>query len=503
VAREIPKFASRVARITLVSALGCMVVLLTACTVGPQYARPSAPVPPAFKEVEAPNIDGEWKPAQPSDAASRGKWWEAYKDPQLNEIEEKLNLSNQNIAASAAAVQIARALVREARTQYFPTVTANPSITNSRISSAFGQKVGVTYTSYSLPFEASWEPDLWGRVRNTVASNTFAAQASVADLENVRLSAQSDLATDYYELRAQDALKQLLDSTVNAYQEALDLNRDLLTSGLGADEAVAQAEAQLKATQAQDTNLGVLRTQYEHAIALLIGQPASAFTLPAEALKAEPPSIPLGVPAQLLERRPDIAAAERSVAQANAQIGLAKTAYYPAITLGATAGLQAVSIANWLTWPSRIWSVGPSLAETLFDAGLRRATVQQFQATYDQTVANYRETVLTAFQQVEDNLAALRVLTQVIEQQDSAIESAGRSLQEAEVRYKTGLDPYLNVITAQTALLTDQQAAVNFRMQRMVASVQLIKALGGAWDASRIPSSKELAARESKEPRKP
>jgi len=470
------------------------VALSTACIIGPKYTKPSAPVPPAYKELGAPNLDGTWKPAQPGDDASRGKWWERFSDPQLNELEEKLNISNQNIAAAAANVQAARAMIREARSQYFPAVTANPSITNSRLSTAFGQSVGNIFTTYSLPLEASWEPDLWGRVRNTVKANTLAAQASVADLENVRLSAQSDLATDYYELRAQDALKQLLDSTVSAYREALELNRNLYTSGLGSDEAVAQAEAQWKATQAQDTNLGVLRAQYEHAIALLTGQPASVFALPAETLKAAPPSIPLGVPSELLERRPDIAAAERAVAQANAQIGIAKSAFFPAVTLGATAGLQSISIADWLTWPSRVWSVGPSLAQTIFDAGLRRATVQQFQATYDATVANYRQTVLTAFQQVEDNLAALRILTQVIEQQDSAIESAGRSLQEANVRYKAGIDPYLNVISAQTALLTDQQAAVTFRMQRMVASVQLIKALGGGWDASQIPSGKELGA---------
>jgi len=490
-AREPSQFAFYVARCGLVAAT----VLLAACNIGPQYARPSAPVPPAYKEAGTPNTYGEWKPANPSDTTARGKWWEAYNDPQLNALEEQLNISNQNIAASAAAVQAARALIREARTQYLPTVTVNPSITNSRISTGLGRQIGVTYTNYSLPFEASWEPDLWGRIRNTVRSNTAAAQATAADLENVRLSAQSDLATDYYELRAQDALKQLLDSTVNAYQESLDLNRDLLTSGLGADEAVAQAEAQLKATEAQDMNLGVLRAQYEHAIALLTGQPASSFTLSADTLHADPPSIPLGVPAQLLERRPDIAAAERLVAQANAQIGLAKVAYYPAITLGATAGLQALSMANWLTWPSRIWSVGPTLAETLFDGGLRRATVQQFQATYDQTVANYRETVLTAFQQVEDNLASLRILTQVIEQQDSAIESARRSLREAEVRYKSGLDPYLNVLAAQTVLLSIQQTAVDFRAQRMLASVQLIKALGGSWDSSRLPGDKDMAAK--------
>jgi NodT family efflux transporter outer membrane factor (OMF) lipoprotein len=413
----------------------------------------------------------------------------------LNELEEKLNISNQNIAAAAANVQAARAMIREARAQYFPTVTANPAITNSRLSTAFGQNVGINYNTFSLPLEASWEPDLWGRVRNSVKANTFAAQAGVADLQNVRLSAQSDLATDYYELRAQDALQQLLDSTVSAYREALELNRNLYTSGIGADEAVAQAEAQWKTTQAQDTNLGVLRAQYEHVIALLTGQPASTFALAADTLKAIPPSIPLGVPSELLERRPDIAAAERAVAQANAQIGIAKTAFFPAITLGATAGLQSVSFVNWLTWPSRVWSVGPSLAQTIFDGGLRKATVQQFQATYDQTVANYRQTVLAAFQQVEDNLAALRILNQVIEQQDSAIESAGRSLQEADVRYKAGLDPYLNVIAAQTVLLNDQQTAVNFRMQHMVASVQLFKALGGGWDSSQIPPASELGAR--------
>jgi NodT family efflux transporter outer membrane factor (OMF) lipoprotein len=471
-------------------------VLLAGCSIGPKYTRPSTPAVPAYKELGAPNVvEGSWKPAQPADQAARGKWWESFQDPQLNQLEDKLNISNQNVAAAAANVQAARAMIREARAQYFPTLTVNPSITNSRISTAFGQSIGATFNTYSLPLEASWEPDLWGRIRNTVKANTFAAQASAADLENVRLSAQSDLATNYYELRAQDALKQLLDSTVSAYQETLELTFDLYKAGLGNDEAVAQAESQLKATQAQDTNVGVLRAQYEHAIALLAGQPASTFAIPARALRTSPPAIPVGLPSELLERRPDIAAAERSVAQANAQIGIAKTAFFPTITLSASAGLQAVSIAKWLEWPSRVWSVGPSLAQTIFDGGLRRATVQQYQATYDQTVANYRETVLTAFQQVEDNLAALRILAQVIDEQNEAIDSAGRNLQEAEVRYKAGLDPYLNVIAAQTALLSDQQAAVSFRAQQMVASVQLMKALGGGWDASQIPSGKELGSR--------
>ena len=471
-------------------------VFLAGCSLGPKYVKPSTPVVPAYKELGASNVmEGSWNPAQPADQATRGKWWESFHDSDLNQLEEQLNISNQNIVAAMANVQAGRAMVREARAQYFPTLGTNPGIANSRLSTAFGQNVGVTYNTYSLPLEASWEPDLWGRIRNTVKSNTFAAQSAVADLENVRLSAQSDLASDYYELRAQDALKQLLDSTVGAYQEALELNLDLYKTGLANDEAVAQAESQLKATLAQDTNVGVLRAQYEHAVALLSGQPASTFAIPAAVLRTNPPAIPVGLPSQLLERRPDIAAAERLVAQANAQIGIAKTAYFPNVTLSGSAGLESVSIAKWLTWPSRVWSVGPSLAETIFDAGLRRATVQQYQANYDQTVANYRQTVLTAFQQVEDNLAALRILAQVIDQQNEAIDSAGRNLQEAEVRYKAGLDPYLNVITAQTVLLNDQQAVVNFREQQMVAAVELIKALGGGWDASQIPTPKELGAR--------
>ena len=471
------------------------VVLLAACSVGPKYARPSAPVPPAYKELGASTVDGDWKPGQPLDDAARGKWWEWFNDPRLNELEDKVDVSNQNIAAAAANVLAARAMIREARAQYFPTVTAGPSITNSRLSTGFGKPLGITYTNYSLPFNASWEPDLWGRIRATVSANSFAAQITVADLENVRLSAQAELAADYYELRAQDALQRLFDAMVSAYQESLDLTRDLAQTGVGNDEAVAQAEVQLKAAEAQDTNLGVLRAQYEHAIAVLAGQPPSIFTVPVEAENADPPSIPVGVPSELLQRRPDIAAAERAVAQANAQIGLARTAFFPAITLSASVGLQSLSIAKWLEWPSRVWSVGPALAQTIFDGGLRRATVQQSQASYEQTVANYRQTVLTAFQQVEDNLAALRILATVTEQQDSAVESAARNLQIAEVRYKAGIDPYLNVLAAQTALLTGQQAAVAFRMQQMVASVQLIIALGGGWDVSQIPSPQELGRR--------
>ncbi|HEV2352255.1 MAG TPA: efflux transporter outer membrane subunit [Terriglobia bacterium] len=475
------------------------------CVVGPKYRRPAVPLPTSYKELatnHASDTQG-WKVARTSDDGNRGKWWRAFNDPELNALEERASVSNQNIAAAAANFLAARALVKEARSQYFPTVGTNPSIANSRPSPAqFGgiQPGGSSstgfairsFTGYSLPFDASWEPDLWGRVRNSARSNVLGAQASAADLVNVRLSMQAELAVDYYELHTQDSLKELLDSTVAAYLETLQLTQSRYKAGLDSDEEVAQAEAQLKAAQAQDTNLGILRAQYEHALAGLVGEPASSFSLPVEPLKVNLPQIPVGIPSELLERRPDIAAMERAVAQANAQIGIAKAAYFPNVLLSASGGLGNTSITDWLTWPSRFWSTGPSLAETIFDAGLRRARVQQIQASYEQSVADYRQTVLTAFQQVEDNLASLRILSQDIEQQDAAVEAAARSLREATVRYSAGVDPYLNVITAQTALLNYQQAAVNFRLQQTVASVQLIKALGGGWDSSQMPSPQSL-----------
>ncbi len=476
---------------------------LVACTVGPKYTKPAVSTPPAFKEARRPDqaAAGGWKTAAPQDDAIRGKWWEMYEDPQLNELEEKLNTSNQNIAAAAANFLAARAMVREAWSQYFPTVTTNPSIMYSRpsvgqfggLQSSSGATVTVTtFTNYALPFDASWEPDLWGRVRNQVRANAFAAQASASDLANVRLSAQAELAADYYQLQGQDALKQLLDSTVVAYQESLHLTQSRFKAGIDSDEAVAQAEALLKAAQAQDTNVGILRAQFEHAIAVLVGQPPAAFSLAEKALEASPPAIPVAIPSELLERRPDIAATERAMAQANAQIGIAKAAFFPTVTLSAVAGFGTPSFTNWLMWPSRFWSVGPTLAETIFDAGLRRATVRQYQATYDHTVATYRQTVLTAFQQVEDNLASLRILSQVVGEQEAAVQAAQRNLKVATIRYRAGIDPYLNVIAAQTILLNDQQAAVNYRIQQIVASVQLIKALGGGWDVAQIPAARSL-----------
>jgi NodT family efflux transporter outer membrane factor (OMF) lipoprotein len=481
--------------------------LLHGCTVGPAYHRPALQSPAAFKESDG------WKVAQPKDDTLHGNWWLLFNDPQLDALEQQVNVSNQNIAGAFASFLQARALVKEARAQYYPTVSVGPSVTRSRSSAnllqsgsagvapgagtATGVSSGRTFTDYDLPFDASWTPDLWGRVRNTVKGNVAAAQASAADLENTRLTAQAELAVDYYQLRTQDSLKQLLDATVVAYQQSLQVNQALYETGIGGEEAVAQAEVQLQATQAQDSNLGIARAQYEHAIALLVGQPASTFSIPVEPLKGDPPAIPIGVPSQLLERRPDVAADERLMAQANAQIGVATAAYYPTLTLSATAGFESSSLSNWLSWPSRYWSVGPALSETLFDGGLRRATVQQFQAAYDQTVATYRQIVLTAFQQVEDNLAALRILSQQVQQQDAAVTAAQRYLAIASDRYQLGLDPYLDVITAQTTLLSNQQTAVTLRMQQLTDSVQLIEALGGGWNATQLPSSATIATHPS------
>ena len=480
-----------------------LLVLFQGCVVGPKYNRPPMQAPGTYKEVtpdDLKKMDG-WKVAQPQDSALHGKWWEIFGDPQLNALEEQVNISNQNVAAAFANFMAARALVREARAQYFPTATAGASfLRQHQPAAATGTGSGTTSNEYSLPFDASWTPDLFGRVRNTVRAGVANAQASAADLENTRLTAQAELAVDYFQVRGQDALKQLLDSTVVAYEKSLDLTKALYETGIDSDESVAQAETQLEATRALDTNIGILRAQYEHAIALLIGQPASSFSTAVESLKTPPPAIPFGVPSQLLERRPDIAASERLMAQANAQIGVAVAAYFPTVTLGASFGFESTKGSSWLTWPSRFWSVGPSIAETIYDGGLRRATVEQYRAQYDQTVANYRNTVLTAFQQVEDNLSGLRILSQEIQEQDVAIRSAQRSLDLATERYRLGIDPYLNVITAETALVSNQQTAVNLRIEQIVESVQLIEALGGGWDSSTLPTSQQIISRHAQLP---
>ncbi len=476
--------------------------LLGACSLAPKYYRPPVEVPTAYKELTPDNFKGTdgWKMAQPKDDMIRGKWWEMFNDPQLNALEEQVNISNQNIAAAAANFRVARALVVEAWSQYFPTVTTSPAITNSRQSRQLSTGSQST-TIYSLPFDASYEIDLWGRIRNTVKANASEAEATAADLENVRLTAQAEVVVDYFGSRALDSQKQLFDSTVISLKESLELTQVRYQTGIASDEDVAQAESQLETTQAQDTDIGIQRAQFEHAIALLVGKPASTFSIPVEPLKANPPAIPLGVPSQLLERRPDIAAAERRVAEANAQIGVAKAAFFPTITLSASAGFQSSSITNLFTWPSLFWSVGSTLAQTLFDAGLRKAVTEQALASYDGTVATYRQTVLMAFQEVEDNLAALRILSQELQQQDAAVKSSERFLTLANDRYKLGIDSYLNVIIAQGTLLSNQRTAVNIRMQLMTASVQLIEALGGGWNVSQIPSSSEPVSKTPQNPK--
>jgi NodT family efflux transporter outer membrane factor (OMF) lipoprotein len=500
------RFSERAGRWAALAVL----LALSGCSVGPKYQTPTVQTPSAYKEPTAQTVyePEPWKVAQPSDAVIPGKWWETFGDADLNALEEKINISNQNVASAAASFLAARALVKQARAQYYPTVAAAPSIADARPSPAqFGgikasggsSSSGSTFTvgsfaSYSLPFDATWQPDFWGRIRNTIDANVLAAQGSAADLENVRLTMQAEVAVDYFELRAQDALKQLFDQTVAGYRDSLDLTQIQLRAGIASDEAVEQAATQLQTTQAADTDLGIVRAQYEHALAALVGQPAPAFAIPILPINTNPPSVPFAVPAQLLERRPDVAEQERLVAAANARIGVARAAYYPNVTLSATAGLGSTSIVDWFTWPSRFWSVGPQLSETLFDAGLRKSTLQQSQALYDQSVANYRQTVLTAFQQVEDNLAALRILSTEIQQQNAAIDSAQKNLQVANDRYRAGIDPYLNVITAQTTLLSTQQTAVGLRREQMTATVQLIEALGGGWDASQLPKPKELGA---------
>ena len=482
--------------ILAVSMLG--IIMFKSCDKAPKYVKPSAPEPAAYKELSPDTFKetNDWKFARPNDAIIRGQWWEMFNDPQLNSLEEQLNQANQSIALAEADFRAARALVKESRSEYFPTVTTSPSIIVSRQSAASTHSnvsPGRQSVNYTLPFDASWEPDFWGRIRNTVVASASEAQASAADLQNVRLSVEAELAFDYYQLRSLDTEKRLLDSTIAAFQEQLELTRVRQQTGIASDEDVAQAETQLETTQAQATDLGIQRAQLEHAIAILTGQPPATFSIPLAPSDAQPPAVPVGLPSQLLERRPDIAAAERRVAEANAEIGVTKAAFFPSLILGATGGFESTSLATWFTWPARFFSLGPTLTQTLFDKGRRKAATEVARAQYDGTVANYRQTVLTAFQEVEDNLAALRILNHELDQQNAAVASAQRALNLSTERYKSGIDSYLNVITAQATLLNNQRTAVNLQMQQMTASVELIKALGGGWNESQLPSPKQLS----------
>jgi NodT family efflux transporter outer membrane factor (OMF) lipoprotein len=461
-----------------------LAVVLTGCMVGPKYARPSVPTAPADTYKE---IDG-WKTAQPSDQLQRGAWWEIFGDPQLNTLENQLTTSNQDLKVAQARFQEARALVRFNRASLYPTISTTPGITSIRDSGNQPYLPATRNTGdFVLPFDLSYELDVWGRVRRTVAASREEAQATAADLETVSLSLHAELAYDYFELRSADAQKQLLDDTVKAYQESLQLTINRFDGGAAPKSDVAQAQTQLQTTTVQDTDIAVERAQFEHAIAILIGKPPAAFRLPPSALHGQPPDISAGLPSELLERRPDIASAERRVAEANEQIGIARAAFFPTILLSATGGFEGDSITNWFTWPSRFWAVGPSAVETLFDAGRRRATSQGALANYDATVAGYRQATLTALQQVEDNIAVLRILEQEARQQKDATASAQESLQIFTDRYIGGADPYLQVLTAQTIALQNERNDVDILRRRMDASVLLIKALGGGWNVSQLP----------------
>ena len=480
-----------VRRIRFVAIVAGTIMLLSACTVGPDYVKPSVETPPAYKEAEG---GAKWQIAQPKDDVIRGAWWELFNDPQLNALEAQVVISNQNIAVAEAQYRQALALVQAARAGYFPTVGVNGSATRSRTPFTSGGSSGSSRTSSSagavnnflVSGNASWEPDIWGKVRRTVEANEASAQASAADLASIRLSAQTALAQDYFQLCALDAQKKLFAATVSAYQRFLDLTKNRYAGGVSSKADVLQADTQLKTTQAQAIALGVQRAQLEHAIAMLIGKSASVFSIPETPLSLTPPTIPVSVPSVLLERRPDIAAAERLAAAANAQIGVAEAAYYPNISLTATGGFEGSQLSNWLIWPNRLWSIGAAAAETVFDAGLRSAQTAQARAAYDASVASYRQAVLTGFQEVEDNLAAIRILEEEAMAQDEAVKSARQSLQVSINQYKAGTISALNIITVQTIALNDEQTAVGIAGQRMTASVLLISALGGGWDTSEL-----------------
>jgi len=462
------------------------ILLLSGCTVGPKYVQPTAPPPPpAFKETPS-----NWSQANPQDQLPKGKWWEIYGDQQLDSLEETIAVSNQNLKVAYQEYMSARDLVRQARSQLFPTLAVQPSGSQIQLSQNRPNVLPTTKSQYSdtvLPAELSYEVDLWGQVRRTIESSRENAQASAGDLENVSLSLHSELAFDYFSLRGLDLQKQLLDATVVDFEKALQLTQARYHGGVASDVDVAQAETQLETTRAQDIETGVARAQFEHAIAVLTGQTASTFSIPPAPLTASPPQIPLGVPSELLERRPDIAAAERRVASANAQIGIATAAYYPQISLSASGGLESTAIGALFQGPSTLWSVGGSAFETVFDGGRRRAVTQQARDNHAATVASYRENVLEAFQQVEDNLAALRLLDQELTTQQVAVASARRSVDLSTARYKRGITTYLEVLTAQSIALSDERTAADLMARRMTASVQLIKALGGGWDRTQLP----------------
>jgi NodT family efflux transporter outer membrane factor (OMF) lipoprotein len=468
-------------------------LLFTGCAVGPKYRTPSLPTPPAYKEI------GNWKTAQPNDNNLGGNWWEIFQDSELNALEQQINVSNQNLKAAVAQYQQSRAALRYVRADYYPTVTASPSATRERFSNnrppASSGLDGLTFNDFVLPLNLSYQVNAWGRVSRNVESFREQAQASAGDLAVVSLSMHAALAVDYFAARTLDAEEKLLQDTVTQYQQAFQLNQDRYEGGLASEVEVEQARTILETTRAQMIDVGVARAQFEHATAVLLGKAPADFTLPPLPLTAPPPPIPVGIPSELLERRPDIAAAERRVASANAQVGLAKAAYYPLVNILGTGGFESGTITTLLQGPSALWSVGASAAVTVFDVGRRRAFNDQAKAAYDSSVAFYRETVLSSFQQVEDNLAALRVLEQEAGVQETAVQAAQRSLDLSNTRYEGGVTSYLEVITAQNAALSDEVTAVNILGRRMASAVLLMEALGGGWNRSVLPSRPECCGK--------
>jgi NodT family efflux transporter outer membrane factor (OMF) lipoprotein len=476
--------------------------LMAGCRVGPPYHAPAPPAVSAPNYKESPinfqDVDG-WKVASPQDAMIRGNWWEIFNEPELNELENQLNVNNQNIKVSFQNFMEARALIAEARAQYWPTITANPAWSRARssgnLSNSTQANPGKTSTLWAAPIDVSWTPDLWGKIRNEVREAQYSAQASAADLELEKLTEQASLAQYYFEIRGQDMLQKILNDTVAADQKALDAAQGAFDTGTGDYISVVEAKTTLNSAQSSAVNVGLLRAQYEHAIAMLLGKIATDFSIPVKPMLYTPPAIPTGVPSQLAERRPDVAAAERTLAAANATIGIGYGAFFPQVTISAGGGFESSTLKHLFDWPSRFWSIGPSASQIIFDGGLYRAELHQYEATYNADLATYRQTVLTAFQQVEDAMAGTRVYSQQILRQQEAVKSSQEFLDLEMQRYNTGVDPYVDVITAQTTLLGNQETLNSLQVEEMLSAVQLVQSLGGGWDRSQLPTPAQVGAR--------
>jgi NodT family efflux transporter outer membrane factor (OMF) lipoprotein len=463
------------------TSLLALMAFAAACSVGPDYSRPLVTTPANYKETDAAAT------AQSIDDVIKTKWWEMFGDAELNALEEQVDVSNQNVAQAEARYRQARALVASARAAYFPTVTVGVGVTRQQLPTNVGPgpgKATPAFTEHTLPIDVSWEIDVWGRIRRSVESSEANAQANAADLEAAKLSARAELAQDYFLLRIVEAQKQLLDATTVAYQKSVELTTNRYNSGVASRGDVLQAETQLKTNQAQAIETDVQRAQLEHAIALLIGKAPADVSIPVAPIKTTPPALPAGAPEEILNRRPDVAAAERLMASTNAQIGVAEAAYYPNVSVNTTGGFESSNLAKWFSWMGRFWSAGVSMTETLLDGGLRGAQVDQARAAYDASVASYRQTVLTGYQEVEDSLAAQRILAAEAQAQDAAVEAAQQSLAVILNQYQAGIVSYLNVIVAQTIVLNNQVTSVNILGRRLNASVLLVKALGGGWKTS-------------------